>query len=130
LRHVPYTRVTEDAGVIAGDVIEYDHVFVGDGVITHAQVILSNGALILPHHVFDNPLRVYQRLKAIKEYDLGPSINGITSVPNFIKFRPVTLLVVAYGQADINEDDVITGDGIKAAEGITNTTMVTKGTMI
>jgi hypothetical protein len=59
-------------------------------LVRNAQKIMGNGVIIPPHD-FKQPSCWYYRLQEIKQYDFGVITNGITSIPNFINFRPAIL---------------------------------------
>jgi hypothetical protein len=56
----------------------------------HVQMVMVNG-VIIPLHEFKQPLRWNYRVQEDIKYEIGVVIYGITSIPNFIKFRPAIL---------------------------------------
>jgi hypothetical protein len=59
--------------------------------------IMANGVIMVPPHGFENPSRLLQELMDILKYNFGVVYNGITSILNFTKIRPVILwLLNAY----------------------------------
>jgi hypothetical protein len=50
-----------------------------------------NGVIIIPPRDFEHPSRLCYRLLEVGNYDFGQLTCGITSMPNFINFRPAIL---------------------------------------
>jgi hypothetical protein len=66
--------------------------WVGSGWVSdaHAQRVMRN-EVITPPHDFKQPPCLYYQEKEVKEYEFGVVTYGITSIPNFINFRPAIL---------------------------------------
>jgi hypothetical protein len=105
-------------------VIKKGDVIMCNDVITYAQVIMGNGVVILPPHVFDKPLRWYWQLKGIKIYGHGIGTNGVISIPNFMKICPLILeLLHVYRRTSMAKTSLL-------QLGITNTTISTRAAML
>jgi hypothetical protein len=98
-----------------------------DDVISGVIIII----IIIPLHIFDNPLRWSKRVKEIKKYDLKSRHQWCNVHTKSQESTSSRSGITAFVQTDINGDDVITADGIiRAAKGIPITTIVTKATMM
>jgi hypothetical protein len=62
---------------------------------------MRNGVVIDPPHDFKQPSPYYYKVWKHKMCDSGEFTYGIISIPNFMNFRPASLLLLnAYGRMD------------------------------
>jgi hypothetical protein len=59
----------------------------------HALSTVDSGVIIIPPHEFDHPSCWCYKLQEVKKYECGVVVYGITSIPNFINFRPAILVI-------------------------------------